>query len=514
MTQGGQADKRAGRLSAGDAIAGVSIALVLIPQSLAYARVAGLPAYVGLYAAILPPIVASFFASSPYLQTGPVAVTAVLTAGALAGLAAPGSPEYVGLAALLAMIVGVVRIGIGTLGLGRVVYLMSEPVLRGFTAGAALLIVASQIPGLLGVQAGGNPIPAAVSAVLGWRAWDAETLAIGATALLVILISRRIHALVPWALIVTAGGLAWSAGTGYDGAVVGVVPEGVMPLSLRLPWGAGPLLTLPGVVIAMVGFAEAASISRMFAARERQPWDPDREFVSQGAANVAAAVSGGFPVGGSFSRSSMARMLGATTRWSGALTGLTVLLFLPFASVLAPLPVAVLSAMVITAVAGLIRIRPILEMWQLSRPQFLVASGTLLLSILLSPRIDHAVLLGILLAVGVHLWREFDVKVATWLEQDVLHVRPEGVLWFGSAEALKQDVQDLMADKTIARLVLHMERAGRVDLTASLVLEQLVEQARSAGIATEVTAAHPVTARALHRVLGTHADPDRGDTPA
>jgi SulP family sulfate permease len=133
------------------------------------------------------------------------------------------------------------------------------------------------------------------------------------------------------------------------------------------------------------------------------------------------------------------------------------------------------------------------------------------MSILLSPRIDNAVLLGIMLAVAVHLWREFDVKVEVWQEKEELHVRPEGVLWFGSAEAMKQQVQDLMADKTIARLVLHMERAGRVDLTASLVLEQLIDQARSAGIATEVASAHPVTARALHRVLGTQGSPESAD---
>lgn len=502
---------RSAFVSAGDAVAGVSIALVLIPQSLAYARVAGLPAYVGLYAAALPPIAAAFFASSPYLQTGPVAITAVLTAGALAGLAPPGSAEYVALAGLLALIVGVVRIGIGAFGLGKVVYLMSEPVLRGFTVGAAALIAASQVPGLVGLPAHGNPLRGAGTALVRIGAWDVETLGIAAATLATIVVARKLHGLIPWALIVTGGGIAYSRATGYSGAVVGAVPEGFIPLSFDLPWGAGPLLTLPGVVIALVGFAEAASISRMFAARQRQRWEPDREFVSQGVANFAAALSGGFPVGGSFSRSSMARMLGATTRWSGAIAGLAVLVFLPFASILAPLPVAVLSVMVISAVAGLIRLQPILGMWQLSRPQFMVAGGTLGLTLLLSPRVDSAVVLGILLAVGVHLWREFYVKVTTWTEGEILHVRPEGVLWFGSAEALKQSVQNLLAETTTTRLVLHMERAGRVDLTASLVLEQLLDQAHSAGISAEVRAAHPDTARALHRVLaGQAATPGTG----
>jgi SulP family sulfate permease len=381
------------------------------------------------------------------------------------------------------------------------VYLMSEPVLRGFTVGAAILIVASQIPGLLGVAGGDVPIPAAWRALTHPAAWDVETLGIAGASILVIVASRRIHALVPWALIVAVGGIVYSRSTGYGGAVVGTIPEGFIRLSLAVPWGAGPLLTLPGVVIALVGFSEVASIARTFAAEARQHWDPDREFVSQGAANVAAAISGGFPVGGSFSRSTLMRMLGATSRWSGAIAGVTVLAFIPFARVLGALPVSVLSAMVITAVASLIRLRSILGMWKLSRPQFAIAGATLAWTLLLSPRLDHAVVLGIGLAVAVHLWREFDIKLVTWLDDEVLHVRPEGVLWFGSAEALKQDVQELVAEKTIARLVLHMERAGRVDLTASLVLEHLVDQARTAGIEVEVLAADPDSARALHRVL-------------
>jgi SulP family sulfate permease len=494
-------DERQARLVVTNIVAGVSIALVAIPQSMAYAQVAGLPAYIGLYAKALPVIAAAFFASSPYLQSGPAAVTSMLTAGALAGLAIPGSPEYIGLAALLALIVGVVRIGIGAFRFGKVVYLMSEPVLRGFTVGAAILIVSSQIPGLLGVAGGDVPIPAAWRALTHVASWDLETVGISVATVLTIAISRRIHPLVPWALIVAAGGIVYSRYTGYTGAVVGNIPEGFIHLSLALPWGSGPLLTLPGVVIALVGFAEAASIARTFAAEERQHWDPDREFVSQGAANVAAAISGGFPVGGSFSRSTMIRMLGATSRWSGAVAGVTVLLFIPFSNVLSVLPVGVLSAMVITAVIGLIKVRSILSMWKLSKPQFAIAGATLAWTLLLSPRIDHAVVLGIGLAIAVHLWREFDVKLVTWLDGDVLHVRPEGVLWFGSAEALKQDVQELLAENTIARLVLHMERAGRVDLTASLVLEHLVDQARTAGIEVEVLAADPDSARALHRVL-------------
>jgi len=182
--------------------------------------------------------------------------------------------------------------------------------------------------------------------------------------------------------------------------------------------------------------------------------------------------------------------------------GVATLAFMPFASVLGPLPVAVLSAMVITAVAGMVRIGPILSIWRLSKPQFLVAATTLVFTIMLSPRIDQAVILGVLMAGAVHLWREFDVKFPHWVENEVLHVRPVGVLWFGSAEMLRQEILDLLAEHSeVRRLVLHMERLGRVDLTASLVLERLIDEVRDAGLETEIHAAHPVTAKALHRVL-------------
>jgi SulP family sulfate permease len=325
---------------------------------------------------------------------------------------------------------------------------------------------------------------------------------IGGATFAVILAARRIHALVPWALIVTVGGVVYSRATGYTGSTVGSVPEGFIPFSLDLPWSGLSGLLLPAIVIALVGFAEVASIARMFAAMERQHWEPDRDFVSQGAANIASALSGGFPVGGSFSRSGLGRLLGAKTKWSGGITGITVIAFLPLASVLAPLPSAVLSAMVITAVISLVRLRPIASMWPLSKPQFVVAGITLLLTIGLSPRVDHAVVIGILIAIGVHLWREFDLRVASWVEDGAIHVRPAGVLWFGSAEVLKQETLELVAEHPDARqLVLHMERVGRVDLTASLALELLIEQAAAAGLDTDVRSVHPDTARALQRVL-------------
>jgi sulfate permease, SulP family len=492
-----------GGLGGRDVLAGVSVAVLLIPQSLAYASLAGFPPHVGLYAAALPPIAAALFASSPYLQTGPVALTSLLAFGALSTVALPGSPEYVQLGALLALVVGVTRVLIGSLRVGYVAYLMSEPVLRGFAAAAALLIVATQVPALVGVGSDGTGVvQPAVRALLAPGSWDPLAIGLGLGTVALVMVARRITPLIPSIPIAAAIGIVVVVVLEAPLDVVGPVPAGFPPLTLSLPWAALPRISLAGVVIALVGFAEAASVARLYAARERQRWQPDRDFVSQGAANVAAALTGGFPVGASFSRTGLNYMLGARSRWSGAITGATVLLFLPFTWIIEPLPSAVLAGVVISAVANLLRPAPLLVLWKLSRPQFLVAGMTFLLTVLLSPHVDQAVLIGILAAVGVHLWREFRLRLEARLEGDTLEVRPEGVLWFGSAEMLHSDVLGLVAQHPAARRVrLRLDRFGRVDLTAAFVLERLIAELRDSGLHVEVTGAHPETARALHKVL-------------
>jgi SulP family sulfate permease len=495
-------------LSGSDVIAGISVAVLLIPQSLAYARVAGMPGHIGLYAAALPPLAAAFFASSPFLQTGPVAVTSLLTFGALSSLAPPGSPEYVQLGALLALVVGITRVLIGVLRAGDIAFLMSEPVIRGFTLGAALLILASQLPGVLGVvDTGPGVVGPALRAVAVPGQWSLAAIGLSVATLMLVLGGQRLHPLVPGVPLAAAGGIIASLLGGYAGPVLGEVPAGLPPFSLALPWGRLPDVALAGVVIALIGFAETASIARVFATRERQRWDPDRDFVSQGVASLAAGISGGFPVGGSFSRSSLTHFLGGRSRWSGAVTGLVVLAVLPFASFLAPLPTAVLSAIVIAATLGLVKLKPMVSLWELSRPQFTVATVTFGLTILLSPRIEQAVVLGILLAVGVHLWRELRVHLDIHTGDGILHVYPEGVLWFGSAEALKTDVLNALVDHPRDTEVrIHMERLGRVDLTAALVIDNMVDDLRRAGMTITVADVHPDTARPLSRM-----DPSKSD---
>ena len=459
------------------------MAVVVLPQSLAYAEVAGMPPHHGLYAAALPPLAAAIFASSPYLQTGPVAITALLTFGALASLAPPASPEYVALGLLLALVVGVVRVAMGLLRAGVVTYLMSQPMLMGFTPAAAILIILSQVPAVLGVEGEGGVVPAAATALAQPPAWEPIALAMAALVAVVVVGSGRLHPLVPGVPVAVALAIGYALWAGYGPPVVGDLPEGLPPISLDLPWTALPSLLVPGAVIALVGFAEPAAIARAYATKERTRWDPNREFVSQGAANLTAALSGGFPVGGSFSRSSLNRLAGARTRWSGAVTGLCVLAFLPFAGLLSPLPQAVLGAIVIVAAAGLVRLGPAVALWRHSKPQWVIAWSTFALTLALAPHVERAVLAGIALSVAVHLWRELSIEVDAWREGRAIHLRPRGVLWFGTASGVEETMlRELAGHPQADRLVVHVDALGRVDLTGALALRNLAREAEDAGL--------------------------------
>jgi SulP family sulfate permease len=491
------------RPSIRDVVAGVSVALILIPQSLAYAEIAGVPSYVGLYAAALPPLAAAVIASSPYLQTGPVAMTALLTFGALSPIADVGTSEYVALAALLALIVGAVRIVLGLLRTGVVAYFMSQPVLLGFTSGAAILITASQVPTALGSSPPeGGLLYRAAWVVTRPGEWEPAAIVISALTVAVVIGGRRLGPLFPGVLIAVVAGLIYSIAANYDGAVVGDIPAGLPPFSLALPWSQAEGLLVAGIVIALVGFAEPAAIARTFAAQDRTTWSPNQEFISQGLANVASGISGGFPVGGSFSRSSVNKLAGGRTRWSGAVTGLAVLVFLPVAGVLSDLPRAILGAIVIAAVARLIRIDQIVRIWPFSKPQAIVAGVTFLATLVLSPRIDIAVLLGIGLGVAVHLIRELGTNVTASYVDGTLTLRLIGVMYFGSTPAMVAALLDQIALHPDAqRLEIDLEQLGRIDFTGASALQSLIADARAAGLEVSIVSVPLHAQRIITRVF-------------
>ncbi len=486
-----------------DLLAGLAVSLVLVPQAMAYAELAGLPTTVGLFAAAIPLLVAGPLGSSPYLQTGPTAMTALLTFGALSSVAEPGTTEYVRMAALLAFIVGAVRLVMGLLRLGSMAYLMSQPVLLGFATGAATLIISSQVPTALGTHpTSGGVLRRAASALEHPADWQLSAIAFAAFTAIAVVGGRRIHRLFPGVLLAATVGVIVSNVTDYSGDIIGSIDAGFPQLSLSLPWSDLGSLIITGSVIALVGFAEPTALARTFAAQERQPWDPNKELIGSGAANLGAAISGGMPVGGSFARSSLNHLAGADTRWSGAITGLTVLVFLPFAGVVESLPRAVLAAIIITAGINLVHYVSVIRISKYSRPQGLVAVVTVVATLATAPRVERGIIIGIALSLVVHLWRELKVGCEVAVDGSVLTARISGVLWFGSSARIEEVLIDTVAGHPdITEVVLDIGGAGRIDYSATLVFEQFIDDSEAAGVSVEfiniADAARPLLGRRL-----------------
>lgn len=422
-----------------DVLAGMSVALVLIPQSLAYAQIAEMPVVTGLFASALPLIAAAPFGSSPYLQTGPVALTSLLTLAALQGAGfAAEDPNYVALGSLLALIVGVSRLALGLLRGGWAAYLIASPVMQGFTSAAALIILSSQLPKALGtneIVPDSSTLGEALWTVTHPGEWSAVAIGIAAMTLVLMLGGRKLHRLFPGVAIAVVLGLLISGSLDDPGSVVGKptgIPQGLPILSLELPWSSLGTLLVSGVVIALVGFAEPSAIARIFAAEDGVPWDANKELVGSGFGNLASAISGAFPVGGSFSRSSVNRLAGAESRWSGGFTGLVVLAFLPFAGILDPLPQAVLGAIVVGAVLGLLKPRALLGLYKHSRLDAALAWSTFLAALILTPNVQYAVLIGVALSAVAHLLRPLRFRTDPSGPNGATLVQPDGLLWLGS----------------------------------------------------------------------------------
>lgn len=492
------------RLHPGDVVAGVTVALVLVPQALAYAELAGLPAQLGLVAAVVAPLAAVWFASSPSIQAGPTALSAILVFGVLSTQLPPGTPEYAGAAALLALLVGAIRLGLGALRGGSLAFVLSQPVLRGFTLASAVLIVASQVPAALGTSGSGlSLIGRAAQALSQPGTWSLGALAAALLTVVLIQGARRVHPLVPGALMAVVLGVVVSKlSAGALGPTVGTIGAAWPRLELALPWHLLPQLLVGALVIALVGFAEPVAIARRFAGRQRR-WDPNRELVSQGVANLAAGAFGAYPVGASFSRGALFHLAGGVTRWSALVTGMTALGLVAFAPLLADLPRAVLAGVVIAAVRDLVRLQPIATLWRLGRTQASIAWGTLALTLVLEPRVDQAVLAGVAIAVLVHLLRESRVEIEHVSEGGRHVVRVQGVLWFASAAQLEDAVRGLWnrhRDERPWRI--DLAQVGHVDLDAALVLAGLQDQAAAMGLTLDVVGVNARTRLRLQR-LGT-----------
>jgi len=383
-----------------DLLAGATVAVVAIPQALAYAQIAGLPPHVGLYAAFVPTIVAAMFGSSAQLSTGPVALTALMTAATLSALAEPGSARYAMMAVVLAIGSGLLQFGAALARMGRLIERIPGPLMLGFVNAAAMVIAASQLPAMLGVPApSGASLPVSTALLLtGLSGIHGVTAWFGVASLVALLGLRRLWPNGPGALIVSIVAISISALIDYEriGRVVGVLPSGlpdvVLPSFEPEMWSS----LLPGMaVVALISFIEVASSARVIAARTGVAWRVNQELFGQGLAKIAAGLSQAFPVSGSFSRSALNLGQGARSPWSSIVCAAFVAAALVFAGeALRHLPLAVLSALIVSAVVSLISPRELLFSWRTSKWDGAIAWGTLVATLLSAPRIHYGLAVG------------------------------------------------------------------------------------------------------------------------
>jgi len=500
-------DMRLGTLKA-DLVAGITVSLVAIPQSLAYAQLAGVPAYYGLYAALIPAVIGALFGSSNQLSTGPVAMTSLLTAASIAPLAAHGSELFYSYAILLALVSGLFQIAFGVFRVGVLLNFLSNPVLMGFINAAAIIIGLSQLPTLLGIPAPQSEhFMLDISQVLlHIDTAHALSLGFGLTAITLLIGFRKYAPKLPGVLI-TVVALTWISYAidyaGLGGRVVGAVPQGLPTLSLPpLDWHATVALLPAGFVIALISFMEAMSSCKVIAIKTRQPWDENKELIGQGLAKVAAAFCQSMPVSGSFSRSALNLASDARTPLSSIISAVFVLLtLLFFTSLLFHLPKPVLAAIIMMAVINLINFQSIRNAWRASRDDGVAAIITFLATLAFAPNIQNGILTGIILSLSLLLYRMMRPRVAvlglhidTTLRDAVRHnlpplhpklgaIRFDGALRFVNVSYFEDALLKLERENSEMKYIL-VQASGinEIDASGIEMLRNLLERFQKSGI--------------------------------
>lgn len=483
----------------GEFIAALTVVVVMIPQSVAYAGLAGMPLITGLYAAFLPMVVAVLFSQSSRLSVGPAALTCVLVAASLAGLAEPGSPQWVALAVWLALLSGAMQLAVGASGAAWLLNLVSSPVLAGFTQAAALLIIASQLPALIGLK---GPLTQLLAA----PALNLEALGYGLVSLILFETGKRLFPRVPVVLLVLAAAAALSAVTGYAarGAVIGELPAGLPALYWpSLPaWNQFAALIAPAAVIALVSSLEMASSAKIENQREGRRWDANQDLIGQGVGKLVSGLCGSFPTSASFSRSAITLQAGARTGWSAVCAALLVLAaLLLLMPALYHVPSAVLSAIVVSAVLGLVKPRLFPALWRLQRVEAGIAIATFAATVLTAPRIYWGVLTGVVLGLAHFLHQRLHPRIIEvglhpdgslrdrhlWklppLAPHTYALRMDDALDFASASALERAIVERLAQDTQVRHVcLFAHPINRIDATGVEVFGQLRRYLETRGV--------------------------------
>jgi SulP family sulfate permease len=491
----------------GDLIAGLTTGVMLVPQAMAYALLAGLSPAIGLYAATLPLIAYALLGTSRHLAVGPVAIISLLVAAAAAQVAAPGTPEYALYAAQLALLVGLLQVALGVLRLGAIANYLSHSVITGFTAAAALVILLSQVKHLLGVSVPGTESTLGLVVALAGALPQAHplVLGLGLGSLGWLLLARARWPQFPASMVLVVAGtlVVWGLGLAQRGVpIVGEVPAGLP--ALRLPWLDLATLTrlLPvALTIVFVGFTESIAVAQMIAAREHYRLEPSREFVALGAANVAAGLVGAYPVTGGFSRTAVNYQAGARTGLASLVTAafvvLTLLLFTPLFT---QLPQVVLAAVVVAAVLSLIDLRSFRRLFAVKPGDGWVALATF--GVTLAVNVEAGVLAGVALSLAQFIWRSSHPHIAelgyvaaekAYLNvqrfpeaqrpPQVLVVRIDASLYFANMGQVAQWLRErLLAREEVKWVLMDWSGVNEIDASAVHDLQELMASYHDRGI--------------------------------
>lgn len=514
--------RRYGRATLGnDLLAAVIVTIMLIPQSLAYALLAGLPPEAGLYASILPILLYTVFGTSRVLAVGPVAVVSLMTAATIGQVAEAGTAGYAVAALTLAFLSGAILLLMGVLRLGFLANFLSHPVVSGFISASGLLIAASQIGPLTGLKAEGQGLPEQLYSLARQAGQvNLPTLLIGAASLgFLFWVRRGLKPLLrraglpprPADLITKAGPVlailatstaVWSLDLAAQGvAVVGTVPQSLPPFTLpSFDLALLQALLLPAALIALIGFVESVSVGQTLAAKRRQRIDPDQELVALGAANLGASVTGGFPVTGGFARSVVNFDAGAETPAAGAFTALSLALaalyLTPF---IAFLPKATLAATIVVAVLSLVDLSILKRAFAYSRADFAAVAATMAVTLLAG--VEAGVSAGVLLSLLLHLLRTARPHVAEVglvpgtehfrnihrfsVETDpaILTLRVDESLYFANTRHLEDLIlARVPGDGALRHVILMCSAVNEIDLSALETLESLDQRLRDMGV--------------------------------
>jgi SulP family sulfate permease len=470
----------------------------------AYASLAGMPLIAGLYASFLPALASVLFSASTRLSVGPSALTSVLVGASLLGMAQPGSAEWIGLAVWLALLSGGIQLALGAAGGAWVLSLVSSPVLAGFSQAAALLIIASQLPALIGLQGG-------LATLLAQPHFDVWSLAFGLCSLTLFVLGKRLVPRVPMVLLVLAASAAFAKWSGYSehGAVIGALPAGFPSFySPGVPsWDHLHLLIAPSLVIALMSSLEMAASAKIESQRDGKRWNANQDLIGQGAGKIVSALSGSFPTSTSFSRSAITLYAGAKTGWATVCATVFVLIVLLFLTpALQHVPRAVLAAVVVAAVSGLVKFSTLPRLWRIDRIEALTGLLTFALTLLSAPRIYWGVLAGVLMGLAHFLYLRLHPRIIEvglhpdgsmrdrhlWklppIGERVFALRMDGALDFASASAFERTlVEHIAAHPDTKHVVLFAHPINRVDATGVEIFLQLRNMLAGRGIELHIS---------------------------